>query len=299
VLTSGTSEGYAHLFRLLADPGDAILAPRPSYPLFEPLAAAEGVTLRPYALRWDGAWHVDLASVDEALGAGRARALLLVQPHHPTGACVDPATLAALESACEAHGAALVSDEVFGDFPWPTATALPSLLTGVRRVPAFVLSGLSKVCGMPQLKLGWIALAGPPAARAQARAGLEWLADLFLSVNGPVQGALPRLLESGVAYRTRVRERIGANLGTLAAFLAAHPDVDLRSAPAGWVALLRLPMRPHAPDWALALLERGVAVHPGHFYDLDDDAHVVASLIVAPETFAAALGRVGEALDRG
>lgn len=299
VITSGTSESYAHLFRMLADPGDTILAPRPSYPLFEPLAAAEGVALRSYALRWDGAWHVDLASVDEALSAGRARALILVQPHHPTGWCADAETLEALEARCESYGVSLVSDEVFGDFPWRQGRGLPSLLGGERRVPTFVLSGFSKVCGMPDLKVGWIALAGPSAARAQARAGLEWLADLFLSVMVAAQAATPFLFEMGPGYRERVLRRITENLGTLETFLSAHPDVDLRSEPAGWAALLRLPAREHAPDWPLALMARGVAVHPGHFYDLDDDAYVVVSMIVPTQTFTDALTRIGELLDRG
>jgi aspartate/methionine/tyrosine aminotransferase len=255
------------------------------------------VELRPYHLRCDGAWHIDLHSVDAASRASGARALVLVQPHHPTGLCADAATLAALEELCAARGMALVSDEVFGDFPWPPeAHAPPSLLDGERRVPAFVLSGLSKVCGMPQLKLGWIALAGPSGERARARAGLEWLADLFLSVGSAVQQALPRLLEAGPAYRARVLARIEANLDALAQFLAAHRDVDLRSAHAGWVALLRLPARRSDLDWALAFLERGVAVHPGHFYDLEESAHVVASLIVEPATFAPALERMGERL---
>ena len=177
VLTAGTSEAYAHLFRLLADPGGRFLVPSPSYPLFEPLAALEGVELERYRLAFHGRWHLDLEALDRAFRGG-ASGVVVVQPNHPTGSCLAPAEIGHLESLCEAHGAAIVSDEVFGDFPWPPAVApLPSLL-GPRRVPTFVLSGLSKVCGMPGMKLSWIALAGPDAACERALAGLEWIADL-------------------------------------------------------------------------------------------------------------------------
>src|SRR5262245_25049656 len=201
VLTSGTSEAYAHLFRLLADPGESLLVPSPSYPLFEPLAALEGVRLRPYRIAWDGGWHLDLGSLETAWADG-ARGAIVVQPHHPTGFCLTSPDIAQVEGLCERHGVAIISDEVFGDFPWATAGALPSLI-GTRRVPTFVLSGLSKVCGLPQLKLGWVAVGGPEPLRAQALRGLEWIADLFLSVGTPVQTALPRLLADRHAWQDR------------------------------------------------------------------------------------------------
>ncbi|HUK64742.1 MAG TPA: pyridoxal phosphate-dependent aminotransferase, partial [Dongiaceae bacterium] len=158
VLTTGTSESYAHVFRLLCDPGDVALVPTPSYPLFEPLATAEGVRLIGYRLAWDGEWHLDVPSLAAALetAAGRARAVIVVQPNHPTGSTLDPETeIPALEELCERHAAAIVSDEVFRDFGSPDRAPIVSLL-GVRRVPTLVLDGLSKRCGMPQLKLGWI-----------------------------------------------------------------------------------------------------------------------------------------------
>lgn len=296
VLTAGTSESYAQIFRLLGDPGDAFLVPRPSYPLFEPLADAEGVRLEPYRLAWDGRWHLDLPSVERA-AAGGGRALLLVQPNHPTGTCLDPAELARVEALCTRHGLALVSDEVFGEFPWPPRRdPLPSLLGTPRSVPTFVLSGLSKSCGMPQLKLGWIAVSGPAEARAEALSGLEWLADLFLSVGTPVQLALPRLLEAGRAFRERVAERLAANLGSLRAAVARRPEASLLEAEGGWSAILRLPARRSGEAWALELLERDVIVHPDHFYDLEGGAHVVLSLIVEPDTLEEGLGRLERAL---
>jgi aspartate/methionine/tyrosine aminotransferase len=294
VLTSGTSESYAHLFRLLANPGERVAAPAPGYPLIGPLAQAEGVELEPYWLVWDGRWVLDLDSVDRALERG-ARAVVVIEPNHPTGSCLAPAELDALEDRCARHGAALISDEVFADFPWPPAAgSLPSLLQGERRVATFALGGLSKACGLPQMKLGWIALAGPARAKDEARRGLEWLADLFLSVGGPVQAALPRLLEERAPFAARVGARLAANLAAARAACAAEPQLELREAQGGWAAVLRLPARRSGERWALDLIARGVAIHPGHFYELEGGAFLVASLVVEPAAFAEGMRRLVE-----
>jgi len=163
VLTASTSESYAHLFRALCDPGDVVLAAQPGYPLFEPLARLEGVVLGHWRLAWDGRWHVDEGALDAAFEAhrGRVRALLVVQAAAPTGACLDAREREAIVARCAAHGCALVSDEVFRPFPRPGHGPLPTFL-GESRVPTVVLDGLSKRCGVPQLKLGWMALSGPP-----------------------------------------------------------------------------------------------------------------------------------------
>jgi hypothetical protein len=290
LLTAGTSESYAHLFRMLADPGETFLVPAPSYPLFEPLAALEGVKLRPYRLAWDGGWHLDVGSLEAAMGAD-ARGMIVVQPNHPTGSCLSPDEIATAEALCERHGTALIADEVFGDFAWAPGAALPSLL-GERRVPTFVLSGLSKVCGMPQLKLGWVALAGPAAARAEALRGLEWIADLFLSVGTPVQHALPRLLAARSAWQARVRERIATNLARLREAIARQPALELLAGQGGWVAVLRVPRTRSEEDWVLELLRRDVVVHPGHFYDFENEAHLIVSLIVPTADFSAGLARI-------
>jgi aspartate/methionine/tyrosine aminotransferase len=295
ILTSGTSESYAHLFRLLCNPEDEIMIPRPSYPLFEPLAAVEGVGVRAYRLVHDGSWHLDFASLEHAISP-RVRAVFVVQPNHPTGSCLDDAEREELESFCERRGLALVSDEVFGDFPWCGNQALPSLVA-TRRVPTFVLSGLSKVCGLPQLKLGWIAATGPTPARAEALRGLEWIADLFLSVSTPVQLALPRLLAERHAFQARVRERLAINLGTLSECQRRHPELTLFGAQGGWVATLGLPHRYCDEEWALELLRRDVVAHPGHFYDFDAEALLVVSLIVEPRDFAAGLAQVESLLE--
>lgn len=295
VLTAGTSESYAHLFRLLADPGETFLVPAPSYPLFEPLAALEGVRLSPYRLAYDGRWHLDLSSL-EAAWTPRVRGVIVVQPNHPTGTCLAADEREALECRCERTGAAIIADEVFGDFSWTGAGALPSF-AAASRVLTFVLSGLSKVCGMPQLKLGWIAVAGPAAPRAEALEGLEWISDLFLSVATPVQRALPRLLAGRAPWQARVRERIAANLVRVDAAVARAPRLGRLAGEGGWAAILRVPGPRSEEEWALELLRRGVVVHPGQFYDMEGEAFLVPSLIVAPDVLDAGLTRI-EALAR-
>lgn len=297
VLTAGTSESYAHLFRLLADPGGTFLVPAPSYPLFEPLAALEGVRLSTYRLAYDGRWHVDLGSLEAAWTPG-VRGVIVVQPNHPTGSCLGRDERDWLERRCEPQGVAIIADEVFGDFAWaPGVSALPSLLGGSRAL-TFVLSGLSKVCGLPQLKLGWIAVAGPEPARTEALEGLEWIADLFLSVSSPVQRALPQLMEARHPWQARARERIAANLARLDRAAARAPRLGRLAGDGGWVAILRAPGPRGEEEWALELLRRGVIVHPGHFYDMEGEAFLVVSLIVPPEAFDAGLARI-EALAAG
>jgi alanine-synthesizing transaminase len=284
VLTAGTSEAYVHVFRLLTEPGDFVLAPAPSYPLFEPLAALEGVGVRTYPLQWDGRWHVDLAELERRLADG-PRAVIVVQPNHPTGSCLGEEELAALERACERRGIAMISDEVFGDFAWDGRAAGLASLVGERRALTFVLSGLSKVCGMPQMKLGWIWCGGPARDREPALEGLEWIADLFLSVGSPVQSALSSILETRHAFRSRALDRIAVNRARLKTAAQRCPELTPLDAEGGWAAILRLPERRDEESWTIELLKRGVIVHPGHFYDLDRGSHIVVSLIVEPDVF--------------
>lgn len=297
VLTSGTSEAYAHLFRLLCDPGDQVLVPRPSYPLFEPIARLEGVRVAPYRLEWEGRWRLDRESLERAAAAG-GRAVVVVQPNHPTGSCLDGDERRFLDALCARHGLAIVSDEVFGDFPWPGSAEahLPSLLASAV-VPTFALAGLSKWCGLPQLKLSWIAAAGPEPERAAALRGLEWIADLFLSVSSPVQLALPRLLAEGPPFRAALRARLAGNLERLRNLVARRPELELREAAGGWVAVLRMPGRRSDEEWALELLRRDVVVHPGHFYDFEEPWYLVLSLIVEEAVFTEGLDRLEATLD--
>jgi aspartate/methionine/tyrosine aminotransferase len=289
VLTSGTSEAYAHLFRLAADPGERILVPRPSYPLFEPIAALEGVAVRDYRLEYDGRWRIDLDQLETAIDAA-TRALVVVQPNHPTGSCPDAGEREQLKALCARHDLMLISDEVFGDHGWD-GTPLPTL-AAAGPATTFVLGGLSKACGLPQLKLSWIAAAGPERSVAEALAALEWIADLFLSVSTPVQVALPRLLGARDAFQSRARARIAANRARLEDLVARRPEVVVLSADGGWVATLRLPRTRSEEEWCLELLRRDVLVHPGHFYDFEDEAYAVVSLVVEEATFAAALPRI-------
>jgi aspartate/methionine/tyrosine aminotransferase len=284
ILVASTSEAYAHLFRLLCEPGSEVLVPRPSYPLFEPLAALEGVRVEHYRLAYDERWRLDLDSLEGALSP-RTRAVVLVQPNNPTGSCLSAEETAAVVSLCAERGIAIISDEVFGDFPWPPSMALLPTLLGERRALTFVLSGLSKLCGMPQMKVAWIAVSGPEVAKQEALQGLEWIADLFLSVSTPVQIAIPTLLQARGRFQAAVRRRLEANLARLHALGNQDGGWRLRGGEGGWSAVLLVP--PLAGDLALeALRKHNVLVHPGHFYNTPPDGSVVVGLLAEPAIFA-------------
>lgn len=291
VLTASTSESYGLLLELLCDPGGRVAVPEPSYPLFEHLAGLAGVRPAPYRLRFDGEWHVDFATVEAALdGAGAA---IAVSPNNPTGSFVRRKELVGLAERCAARGAALVVDEVFADYALAppaggvrvaAAEALPALV--------FSLGGLSKSCGLPQLKLGWIAVSGPDALAAAALARLELVCDARLSVGTPVQLALPRLFALGAGVRARIAARVAASLRAIEAAVRGSA-VSLLPVEAGWSAILRLPAVHSDEAWALALLERdGVLVQPGYLFDLELPACAVVSLLSPPEVLAEGLARI-------
>ena len=292
-LTSSTSEAYAHLFRLLCDPEDEIVVPRPSYPLLGPLAQIEHVRLRDYRLAYDRRWTLDLDSLEAALGP-RTRAVVVVEPNNPTGSRLAATERAAVESICAERGIAVIADEVFGDFPWPPRTEpIPSWHNGPRAL-TFVLGGISKLCGLPQMKLGWIAASGPEAELSEALHGLEWIADLFLSVGAPVQVALPRFLEDRAAFHAAVRDRIGANLALLRTGPGAKARYTVLDGEGGWSAILRFEPRgvgqEGVAEWALR--SHDVLLHPGHFYDLPREDDVVISLLTEPATVKEAIARI-------
>lgn len=303
VLTSGTSEAYAHLFRLLADPGDRVLVPRPGYPLFDYLAGLESVETDVYPLRAGaaGAWRIDLDALEAAVEA-RTRAVLVVQPHNPTGARVAAAEAARLGDLCRRRGLALISDEVFLA---SSPAAGGSLLAGAGTAEAgplrFALSGASKLLALPQLKLSWIVVAGPETLRREALARLELVADTFLSVSGPAQLALPSLLDAEPGIRAELVARLAGARERVRAALVDEPGIELLPSAGGWAALLELRAGEGGPapdEDALveALLEaHGVVVHPGWLFDLaprsadgEPAAHLVLSLLTRPD-----------ALDRG
>lgn len=298
LLTASTSEGYAHVFRALGDPGDSFLVPRPSYPLFEPLAALESVRLDPWPLRYDGRWWLDREALERAI-TPRTRGLILVEPNNPTGSCLSPEEAESADALAAARGLPLIVDEVFGDFVPGDVPRRPTWAAPGSAALTFVMSGLSKVCGLPQLKLGWIVVAGPEAARAEALARLEWVADMFLSVGTPVQNALGAILGARHAFQAAVTARVAENRATLAALAPAGGPLELLAGGGGWAAVLRVPRVRTEEEWCLALLRAGVLVHPGHFYDFEDEAWVVVSLLPEPGAFARGAGILREVVAAG
>ena len=284
VLCASTSEAYAWLFKLLADPGDNVLVPRPSYPLFEFLADLESIGTRPYPLAYDGAWHVDLAAVEEAIRP-RTRAIVVVNPNNPTGSFVSSTEAHRLLGLCARRGLALVSDEVFADFGEAPDPSRVTSFAGDGPALSFALGGLSKSCGLPQLKLGWIAVSGPPELRGEALARLEIVADTYLSVATPVQHALPEILAWLPKLQAPIAARVKRNRGALRERFAASP-ATLLAADGGWSAVLQVPATLPEEQRVLRLLERdGVLVHPGFFFDFPSEAYLVASLLPRPADF--------------
>jgi alanine-synthesizing transaminase len=293
-LCAGTSEAYAHLFAILCDPGDAVLVPRPGYPLLEILGDVTGVRRIPYPLAYDGFWHVDAAGLHDALGSDpRIRAVVVVSPNNPTGNYLSAEDLARLEAACVEHDIALIVDSVFADYPHdPLDTR--SAHVQVHDCPCFVLSGLSKVAALPQMKLSWVVVQGPDAPAMEATRRAEQLADAFLSVAGPVQRALPDLLEAAEPMQTRIRARLRRNLAHLRRRTRSEP-VSLLHSEGGWTALLRLPQIGERDDdaWAVDLLEHaGLLVQPGRWFDLPAPPRVALSLLTPPEVLADGLDRL-------
>lgn len=277
LLTASTSEAYSFLFKLLTDPGDEILTATPSYPLLDHLASLEQVSLRTFPLEFHRRWeihHVPLSS--------RTRAVVVVNPNNPTGSFVSPAEQERLAGA----GLPVISDEVFLDYPLDgegTAFVREDILT-------FTLGGLSKSAGLPHFKLGWIRASGP--GKEEALEALELIADSFLSVATPVQAALPRILQLAPRIREAIRERTRGNLRVLRETLAPVPSADVLPAEGGWSAVIRVPRVMSDEEFALALLDRGVVVHPGYFFDFAADGYLVVSLLTNSDVFAEGVRRL-------
>jgi alanine-synthesizing transaminase len=281
-IVASSSEAYSFLFKLLCEPGDAVLVPYPSYPLFEHLAALDGVRAVPYRLDPDDGWQPSLP----AAMPDRARAIVAVHPNNPTGSYVEEASARSLARACARHGLALIADEVFLDYPLVRAEGMPSLAARAEAL-TFALGGLSKSLGLPQLKLSWIATSGPGGAVEEAVRRLEFIADSYLSVATPVQLALPLLLSEAVPVRGAILARCRENLGTLRAAAAAVPAVSVPPPQGGWSAVLRFPSTIDEEALALELLEQdGVAIHPGYFFDFPGRSYAVVSLLPEPAVFS-------------
>jgi len=289
ILTTSTSEAYSFVFRLLCDPGDEVLVPSPSYPLFDFLAGLQDVQLRPYTLFYDHGWHVDVHSV----GAGaneRTRAIMAVHPNNPTGSYLHESEVAELNAVAAKHNMALVIDEVFLDFAHD-GVRRASFATN-RDALTFTLSGVSKISGLPQMKVAWIAVSGPDALVRPALDRLEVIADTYLSMNAPAQLATPVMLEHRHSFQQQLMGRIRTNLAELDRQLASQSLCSLLEIEGGWYATLRVPVTRSDENLAIELLEtKNVLVHPGHFYDFPSDGYIIVSLITPEDTFREGVSR--------
>lgn len=295
ILTTGTSEAYSFLFRLLCEPGDEVLVAHPSYPLFDFLASIQDVKLRPFHLVYDHGWQIDFHELESRIGAW-TRAILLVHPNNPTGNFIREREAVRLNALCAARNLALIVDEVFFDYRlWEHSASSPAQGSFASNAAAltFVLSGLSKISALPQMKVGWIAASGPPELVRDAVARLELIADTYLSLNAPIQQALPVLLSQRRAVQPQLISRIEANLRQLDAQLANQKLVSRLEIEGGWYAVVRVPAVRSDEEVAIALLDEcSVAVHPGHFYEFSGEGYLVLSLLTPTDQFEEGVRRL-------
>ena len=290
VLTASTSEAYSFLFRLLANPEEEVLVPKPSYPLFEFLADLQDVKLAPYPLLYDHGWQVDMPGLEHAL-THKSRAVVVVNPNNPTGSYISAEERGQLNEICKRTGMALIADEVFLDYAHDKGRR-SSFATNTDAL-TFTMNGLSKISALPQMKLGWIAVSGPSTAAEDALARLEVVADTYLSVNTPVQLAAPILLEQRKSIQPQLMRRILDNLHELDRRLVANSSSSRLEVEGGWYAVLRVPATEPDEELAIGLIHNcGVFAHPGHFYDFAQDGYLVMSLITEAAVFREGLSRV-------
>jgi alanine-synthesizing transaminase len=296
VLTTSTSEGYSYVLRLLCNPGDEILVPKPSYPLFEFLADLQDVKLVPYTLVYDHGWQIDFPSLGKAVSA-RTCAVVLVNPNNPTGSYVSSSEREMLNEFCHQHDLALVVDEVFLDYA-RDGVLRPSFAAN-RETLTFTLSGLSKISGLPQMKFAWVVTSGPAEKMNSALDRLEVIADTYLSMSAPIQLAAPTLLAQRKRFQPRLMDRVRANLQELDRQLATQNLCRRLDLEAGWYAVLRVPATQSDEDLAIEMIRRAsVLVHPGHFYDFPGDGHLILSLITPPLDFQEGGRRLLELLNQ-
>ena len=297
VLTASTSEAYSLLFKLLCDPGDVVLAPRPSYPLVEHLTELDAVSLQHYRLEFQGRWELDLQDLRAKARSRGVRAIIMINPNNPTGSVTSDDDLDAMTAIALEHDLALISDEVFTDYPISGVQPVSALRQD--RVLTFTLGGLSKSVGLPQVKLGWIAAGGPAPLVADALERLETICDAYLSVSTPVQVAARDLLSAGGAVRAQIQERVRGNCARLKELASANPACAVMPVEAGWYAVVQVPALASEDAIVLDLLERtGVLVHPGYFFDFEREAFLVVSLLPEPAIFASAAQAVFARLGR-
>ena len=295
VLTTSTSEGYSYVLRLLCNVEDEILVPKPSYPLFEFLADLQDVKLVPYPLLYDHGWQIDFPSLYKAVNH-RTRAVVVVHPNNPTGSFVADKERSALNQFCREYNLDLVADEVFLDYAHDGASR--ATFADNREALTFTLSGLSKISGLPQMKLAWIVTGGTDEQVSAALARLEVIADTYLSMNAPIQLAAPALLEQRHSVQPLVLDRVRANLSELDRGLAKHKNCRRLDVAGGWYAVLRVPVTQSDEDLAIEILRKhSVLVHPGHFYDFPSDGYLIVSLITPLQDFRKGIAKVLELLD--
>ena len=291
-LTASTSEGYSFLFRLLLNPHDHILVPRPSYPLFEYLANLNDVAIDNYSLVYEDGWDIDMDSLEKSVSS-QTRAIVLVNPNNPTGSFVKREEIAQINRMCQKYNLAIICDEVFLDYPFDGKNEKSTSLVGNPEVLTFVLSGISKSLGLPQMKLGWGVVSGPKDLVDEAINRLEIILDTYLSVNTPAQNALKAwfLLRPGIQkeihrYLNENRQFLFKNISTL-------DQCSYLNGEGGWYAVLSLPKKLSEEDWVNLFLEKDyVFTHPGYFFDFQDEPYVVLSLLCAPEIFKEGVSRV-------
>jgi aspartate/methionine/tyrosine aminotransferase len=290
MLTTSTSEAYSYVFRLLCNPGDELLVPKPSYPLFEFLADLQDVKLAPYPLVYDLGWQIDFHSLYEAV-TPRTRAVVVVHPNNPTGSYVKPGEITSLNRFCSDNRLALIADEVFIDYGHDGAAR--STLALNNHVLTFTLSGLSKVSALPQMKVAWVVVSGPNEPKREALARLEVIADTYLSMNSPLQLATPSLLEQRKKIQPLLLDRLRTNLLELDHQLSHQKTCGRLAVEGGWYVVLRMPATQSDEDLAIDLLRKvGVFVHPGHFYDFSADGYLILSLITPTEDFREGIHRI-------
>jgi len=299
VLTTSTSEAYSFLFRLLSDPGGEILVPQPGYPLFDFLATLDDVRIKAAPLVYDEGWQIDFEGLRRAI-TPQTRAIVVVHPNNPTGHFTKLWEAEELARICRAYELSLIVDEVFLDYREQgnkgtreqEGREQGSFAAGIEGVPVFVVSGLSKIAGLPQMKAAWIVATGPKKAQAPKQPALdrlEVIADTFLSMNAPVQWALPAWLGGRAEIQEQIRRRVSANLAELDRQLAAVPTLQRLVVEGGWYAVLRLPALEPDEQTVLALLDRGVWVHPGYFFGLPESGWLVVSLLGEEAEFNAGM----------
>jgi alanine-synthesizing transaminase len=289
-LTASTSEAYSYVFRTLCDPGDELLIPSPGYPLFDFLADLQDVRLLRYPLLYDHGWQIDFHALEQAI-TPRTRGVIVVNPNNPTGHFAKSAAMGRLNSICSAREMAIIADEVFLDFPIEANP--PASFAGNCGAPTFTLSGLSKISGLPQMKAAWLLASGPQPWKSEALGRLEVIADTYLSLNAPVQLAIPKFLELRHAFQGQVIARVRRNLAELDRQLAAQEVSSRLTVEGGWCAVLRVPATRSDEDLAIELLTaRDVSIHPGHFYEFPADGHLVLSLITSEPVFAEGTSRL-------